>query len=326
MRKPGPTPTWNTFISILSYPYWISIVATMILGSGVLFLFIWVFGITQHENKSSKIATVLSDIDAAVCINCLALGQQDVNLAHKHLDSTSSASVRTAVLVICLFGMLSYFIYNAGMISFLMVQHYEMPINMLGDILNKPEYQLLIMGNSSDESYFADTTSIMYREIWSKTKKEGGIISGYAEGGHLIKTNPKKVLFAVDSFEGVSDSYPCEVVAATKNLGMIHGAFAFNNKSSYIDLFSYHISKIKEFGLVSGTDGRKKHCHTAKDQTFRSFGYGEVFSVFVLAGIGFSIAIAYSIVEYIFHRHKSKNDVNEIPMGSYRENTIKYQE
>ena len=218
------------------------------------------------------------------------------------------------MLVICFFGMLTYFVYNAGMISFLMVQHYEVPIHELRDILQKTQYQLLMWRDCADEAYFSDTSVAMYREIWSKTKHEGGLISGYDEGERLIKSHPMKVLFAEDSFEGMFDSYPCEIVSAVGNLGMVQAAFPFNNNSSYIDLFSYHVPRIIEVGLGTGMGHRKPQCSITKEETFRSFGYEEVFSVFVMIGIGFWVAIINCTVEFICYQCKTKDEANKITM------------
>ena len=72
--------------------------------------------------------------------------------------------------------MINYQVYNAGLISSLMVQRYELPINQLDDILTQPGYKLLVTGGAFHESFLKHSNFEKYRAIWTKTYEEKGVL------------------------------------------------------------------------------------------------------------------------------------------------------
>ena len=320
MARPAPAPTWNTFIMILSYQYWIAIAGTVALTSLVLFFLLQLHHVANNQNDIGACTMMASNVASSFCINCLALGQQDVTIAHSGLQKNLSFSIRTILLVTCVFGMMNYFIYNAGMISVLMDQHYEMPVNTLSDFTNKPQYQLLIMGGSSMESYFINSKDHMHHMILSKTRNEGGIISDLNAAEHQIKVNSKKVLFWLSLFENMYRSFPCEIVTPRESFGNVKLAWPFNNKSSYIKLFSYHSHRMMEAGIENRQHKREVQCTS---EAFRSFGYGEVFSVFVISGVGFCIAAIYGLIEFASCHYNTKDDPAQILVDTNNESLVK---
>ena len=158
----------------------------------------------------------------------------------------------------------------------------------------------------SPERYLKTSPEETERKLWSKTKKEGGFISGYYEGEKIIKGNSKMILFGVSPYiEAVFESFPCEIVTTEHSYGQEGSAFGFNNKSAYVELFNYHIlmalsSKWKSpFDIKKGID-----CTTDEEEIFRPMSYSEIFSAFVMIGIGILISIICCLFELIFHTKK----------------------
>ena len=319
MARPTPSTTWNTFVMILSYKYWMAIVGTLSLISLVLFSLMQLLHATNNEHEIGKFTMMANDAASSVCVSCLALGQQDINLAHNGLQNKPSTSIRTTLLVICFFGMLNYFVYNAGMISFLMCQDYELPVDTLRDFISKPEYKLLVMGGTADESYFLTSKHDMHHKILSKIRSEGGIFSDLNTAEQLIKADSKKVLFTLSDFEDMYGSFPCEVVTPRESFGNANAAWPFNNRSAYIDLFSYHARRMVEAGFESRLHKREVQC---ADETFRSFGYEEVFSVFVISGFGFCIAIIHGLVEFASYHYKTKEPLTQLILDANNESSV----
>ena len=138
---------------VFSYSYWLAFTLAVVLCTVVLFCFLLLTWKQKHHELNIKKSNIFNQIESAIVTTCLAIVIQDVLLAH-NVESTTN-STRSLLLVICLFGMMNYFVYNAGLISVIMAQEYEMPIRELSDFLIKPNYQLLVRGGSFDELFLS---------------------------------------------------------------------------------------------------------------------------------------------------------------------------
>ena len=74
----------------------------------------------------------------------------------------------------------------------------------------------------------------------------------------------------------------------------------FNNKSVYIELFNYHIKRVLETGvkLFPYSEKQSAHCETDEDKTFRPMTFPDIFSAFVIVGIGCLVALTRGFIEY----------------------------
>ena len=113
----------------------------------------------------------LSSICIGISATLLSLGALDVSSA-KDVSYTSPASHRMIFLAVCAFGMLNHYVYDAGLTSHLMVQTFDIPIKSLGDILDKPDYKLLVWRGAADESFFREGNNPTIQNVWSKTLSE----------------------------------------------------------------------------------------------------------------------------------------------------------
>ena len=285
---------------------------TMVASSMVLVFLMRIFHTRNNETRNATSSGTIHDLASGISVTCLALAVQDVSIGYKDLARTLSVSIRVVMLVICFFGMLNYFVYNAGMISFLMVQESELPINTLQDILDNPQYQLLVSRGTSDKSYFTSSNYELHKKLLSKINQEGGLISGYDEGEELIKNDSHKVLFVESWFGDVYKSFPCEVVTTGHTFGSVQGTWPFQNQSPYADLFGYHARRMVDLGLTSHMNRKRGDikCTTKQDETFRPFGYGEVQTLFAISGIGYIMAIIYCIIELGLHYYRQDNENN----------------
>ena len=93
----------------------------------------------------------------------------------------SSRAVKLLLFVVCVFGMLNFYVYNAGLISFLMSQEYKTPINELHDFLTRPHYKLLIIEGTSMETYLSQSYDETHLRLWSNIKKHGSKVSTHEE-------------------------------------------------------------------------------------------------------------------------------------------------
>ena len=296
MKKPEPTPNWNTFLHVFDYKYWTTLTLAVLVCSICLF----VANVTPWSSSADKrIIAYFPAIKKSIAITCRAMVTYDV----QSIQGTQKGVKRSnhlIVFIICFFGMVNYYIYNGGLIATLMVQNYEMPIRKLEDFLVKPEYQILFKKGGSTEHYFSSSSEDHLQRLWTKIKADKSFIKSTDEAEKVIKSDSRKILFYPYSiFKYLYNSYPCEIIATHTSYNQEQWAFAFNNKSAYIKLFNYHISKGVELGLEAYANQKEIQCATIKEESFRPINYGDIFPAFVFASIGCVIAILLCIGEFI---------------------------
>ena len=305
VKKPGPSSSWSTFVDVFNPYYWFALVSVLSTCSLFLILLFTYFDTRIKLSGTCFKETLRRNIFSGVATTSLAFGVLDMGHA-RSVSHTSASSIRLMSLIICFSGALNYYVYNAGLISYLMVYKYEPPINDLSDILNRKEYKLVLSGGTATEEFLKHSNEKQYQRIWEKTAKENGILSSDREAEKAIRNDNLKVFFGESpTFQMTFSSFPCEVMAIKRSYNPHEGAYGFHNDSPYVELFSHHIRRLQEAGL--NTEGiRAKQdveCEAKKEEIFRAFNYQNVFSVFVFSGIGCTIALLYCIMERVYERY-----------------------
>ena len=135
------------------------------------------------------------------------------------------------------------------------------------------------------------------------------------EGEQQIINDHHKILLALSpEVEMRFKSFPCEVVASKVFYNEHTAGYVFNKDSQYRDLFSYHITRIKESGLDTEWFDPQKNIDTEREDGQKhgkrliTLSYNDVISAFVIFGSGCLIAFIYSVVEPIYIKRFAKNE------------------
>ena len=207
------------------------------------------------------------------------------------------------ILVMSFCGMLTFYVYTAGLISYLMVQSYDIPINSLDDISENPSFKLLVLEGTFQEDFLKHSLNPNYKRIWNATKKQNGLISSIEEGEMQIMGDEQKVYFGSSpSFELAAESYPCFAVKTRGIYSPNYGAYAFSKDSPYIEVFSHQIDKARENGWyhkgILKQDGIK--CEKQTNKYFRPLSYKDANSAFGVFVLGCFLACVYSTIECLY--------------------------
>jgi hypothetical protein len=141
----------------------------------------------------------------------------DVKQGNPHRLTT-----RILVMAICLFGALNFWSYNAGLVSLLTVEVFNVPINQLKDLLEKPQYQIMVVKSTSHEGYFKETSKtssdhVAY-DIWTnmiKDNKEAYTQNTVTAELDLL-ADDKKVYFSQEmAVESTMGTYPCQIISSS---------------------------------------------------------------------------------------------------------------
>ena len=304
MKKPQSLRSWDTFLKVLKLHYWFAMTTSFICCVICIFL-----SNSRHQDfdiLNKRKWTTLSIFGVSIVSTARAFVCMDLNVT-PNKSTTPTKSARILILTVCIFGMINYQVYNAGLISSLMVQRYELPINQLDDILTQPGYKLLFTGGAFHESFLKHSNFENYREIWTKTNKEDGVLSSDDDGERQILYDEKKILLALSpDFEMMFDTFPCEVASSKITYGEFPGGYIFSKESNLLDIFNYHIQKITEKGLETESFDEQKNsiieCGDVHDGYFLTLSYNEVISAFYLLFLGCLVASMNMIMEYGYQK------------------------
>ena len=303
MKKPETAPKWNTFLHVFDTLYWMTLIAAIVICTLCLFV---VYATPLSTFAEERNMHFIQAIKKSVAVTFRAMITYDVQ-SIQGIQIRLKRSSQFAVFIICMFGMVNYHIYNGGLIATLMVQNYEMPIRRLEDFLKKPEYKILFKRGGSTEDYFSLSTEDYLQRLWTKIKEDNIFITDIDQAEKDIQRDSKKVLFyPYDIFKYLYESYPCDIIASDESYNEQQWAFGLNNKSTYIKIFNYQISKAMELGLEAYAYQRETECATVKEKTFRPVNYEDIFPAFIFAAIGCVIALGFCVVEFTFSVIKSK--------------------
>ena len=241
----------------------------------------------------------IKELIDAVSISLSAFLAIDVNF------SNLTKSSKILILVICFCGAVNFYVYNAGLTSWLMVQNTDPPINELEDILTKPEYKLLMLSGGSSQEYL----KYNYHKVWKKSVQENAVIANIANMIKETLEDDKKVSFMGSPTAEIltrkigKDMIPCKITSSKKKYNEDLSGYVFNKNSQYMSLFNYHILKIIQSGVETewlDTNKMSSDCIHNMDDQIRAFSYKDVISVFVLFASGCTIALFSSVFEYLY--------------------------
>ena len=161
MSKPqSRLQSWKTFLQVLDLNYWIAMIVSFIFCVACIFISNLVN--ENFDNSKIKIWPRFSMFGISIASVARAFACMDVN-STCNLLTRGTKSARILIFIVCICGMVNYQVYNAGLISSLMVQRYELPINQLDDILTQPGYKLLFTGGAFHESFLKHSNFENYR-------------------------------------------------------------------------------------------------------------------------------------------------------------------
>jgi len=177
MQRPQPLVPWDNFIIVFDVSYWAILWISFVVFSLCIFCMVANTASEVDEgfvknNRPMKMLQALSS-------TAKAFATLDVSELMGN-NNNRVISRRILTLVLCICGMLNFYVYNAGLISSLTVKRYDLPVNSLDDILNNPEYKLLVRERSFSEDFLRYDNK--YHKLWKKSRKENGFISGPIDG------------------------------------------------------------------------------------------------------------------------------------------------
>lgn len=306
MKKPRLSSSWSTYVDVFYTKYWLILICValsvaIILGSSLyVFEHIW-----KRRRISSTSKHFITNIGSGVAVMMLSFASQDIAIG-KSFHRSKTNSIKMLLLTACLFGAMNYYVYNAGLTSTLITKHYHSEIKSLSDLVDKPQYKLILRKGTANIQYFSDETNFPHKQIWENIlkDKENSIVSSFETAENDILEDHRKVYFdTIHNVELAFRTFPCDIVRSPNTYFHRSVALAFRKGSPYVKLFSSRIRDYKEYGLIDHMHGLKRNAKgnvNCPQDEMNELGYENIFSSFVLLGSGVLLAIINFCVEYLF--------------------------
>ena len=322
MKRQKPSSSWGTFLKVFNHFYWGLIALTILVFTLILFSFSYIATYSLNSLSLTRGSNVEGLIDA-VSTSLSAFLTLDVNV------SNLPTSSKILIFVICFCGAVNFYVYNAGLTSWLTVQNTDPPIKELEDILKQPEYKLLMLSGGSSQEYL----KYNYPTVWKKSVQENAVIADIADMIKETLEDDKKVSFMGSPTAEIltskigKDMIPCKITASKKKYNEDLSGYIFNKNSQYMNLFNYHILKTIQSGVETEWLDTKKmssDCIHNMDDQFRAFSYKDVISVFVLFASGCTIALFSLVFEYCYlsWQHSDSNRAKYVEKKQFIEDEI----
>ena len=213
-----------------------------------------------------------------------------------------SYSSRITFFTIMLAGSFLYWHWEASVISFLSVRKTDLPIRTLKDVLEKTNLKLLLHRGT----LYVDEFRHAKEPYKVKLYKER--IEPYLSDYPLVKEDVSKML-AADSSYALYDSIvtkqydpylSCKII----DTGVIYNRITFNfampKNSQYYAAFYYHISKLKEGGVIKRYQNEEEPtAQNCPDFSGKAITGGQCFTAFLTLMIGAGVSSVWFIFEWL---------------------------
>ena len=332
MKKPKLSSSWGTFLEVFYLTYWICLIAIVLACSLILAMF---FVILNNNNASKEKSGnnkqhFVDKVGISTAMVCLSLATHDVFVS-KNLVSHATTALKILIFVVCLFGALNNYAYNAGLISSLINHDYAPEINSLEDLVTKSGHQLVLREGTASVNYFRNAVGWPHNQIWEKLldKNSDAYAKNVNEAEQIILNKERQVYFDITShIEPSFDNYPCNIIRSPKTYFHRPVALALQKRSPYLKLISYKLRKYIEFGVIGNMDAIKRSpLVICPNNEFEEIGYKTIFSAFIVFGVGLVLAVIYCIIEYYYfwkcHKHNRAHPfTNQVRLGEPENNII----
>ena len=216
-------------------------------------------------------------------------------------------------LTICLFGALHFYIYNAGLTSSLTVEVFAIPVTRLRDLINNPNYQIMVLSGSADESYFSEATmqtnpnaKVVYDQQIKDTPKAYYDTNDEAE--FKLMQSDSNILFVNEELVELSfKSYPCLLMKTKNTYAKDSNALPFTKDSSLVSLFNERILILRQAGIYQRMVHRgklHKQLMNCSEEGFKPYSYHNIISAFLILLAGVSLAGISLFIEVLIREKK----------------------
>ena len=293
IKNPSETFNYKAFIEPLHYLSWAFIALFCTLTPPILCLTTKI-GRTDDANNSNQFTWFKSYL---FLLSSLTM--------RGWKDQPSQNSGKLAFLSLTVFGLLTYYYWEAMLISYLSTRFIVMPFNTVPELITNTDFKITVFSGSSTMDSFSQSNDFYWQQAW-KTRIKPYIkeeFKDFTADDFVRYIIDNDNVAYIDNYLGIRtfDAYEkCEIKAIKAKYNIKNIAFGFQKDSPLVDLFNYYLTEMRETGALDQI--MKKYesgPQVCQDYSGKPLGFGNVSSAFAIILFALLLVVAMFLVEWL---------------------------
>ncbi|PSN56459.1 Ionotropic receptor 163 [Blattella germanica] len=187
--------------------------------------------------------------------------------------------------------------YSAIFISFLTVEHHEIPFTTFQELLETESYEFGTYGHELYVGMFEKATNPTLREVYERfLLHQVNLLPKESEDAlrQVCERNEYAFAFVEDDVEGMEPM--CEILALPRTTLAMYASFIIRKNSPYHRFFNHHMENIRRFGFLQKINTMKTQLEEVQDVEPQA-GLEDVLVMFVILIFGLLISLLCLAVE-----------------------------
>ena len=215
-------------------------------------------------------------------------------------------SGKLVFLSLAFFGILTYYHWEAMLISYLSTRFIVLPFNNIPELLDNTDFKIHFFPGSSYEASFQQSEDFYWKKAWNERIQPQIYEPEFAEYStqdfirYIIENEDAAYYdnyYSVRSFDEYAN---CEIKAIRAKYDIKPLAFGFQQDSPYLNLFNYYLKEMKENGaldqILKKYESGPQIC---EDYSGKPLGVGSVSLAFAILIFAFILAMILFILEFV---------------------------
>ena len=208
-------------------------------------------------------------------------------------------------LCLVVFGLLTYYYWEAMLVSYLSARFIVMPFNSIPELITNTDYKIVVLPGSSMMESFKQSNNFYWQEAW-KNRIEPNIkeeFKDFTVNDYVRYIIENDDVAYYDNYLGLRtyDEYErCEIKAIKAKYDVKPLAFGFQKDSPFLGLFNYYLKEMRETGTLDQI--MKKYesgPQVCEDYSGKPLGFGSVSAAFIIMVFALILVLTIFLFEYV---------------------------
>ncbi|XP_070554380.1 glutamate receptor ionotropic, kainate 3-like isoform X2 [Ptychodera flava] len=314
IKKPGEAkPGYFAFLQPLSNIVWVSVIATYLSISFILFT---INRTSPYEWKRLSDRGIVAKADAGNLdyLNSLwwcfgSFMQQGVDYSPK---STAARVVGGTWWLFTLFLVTSY---TANMAAFLTITRLDTPVRSVEDLVSQSKIMYGTVVNSQPLSFFSSSKNFLYNRMFSyMDSTPGAIVQNTSDGVARVRAGGYALLWDSTVNEYLVQKQPCDLMTVGSTFDLKGYGIGLPMGAPYRDDFTIAVLKLREKGFLENIQKKwwtdRGECPKTEmvgtSDIPTQLGFDQFSGMFCVVGAGAGLGLLTSLIENLVYLRKNQ--------------------
>ena len=224
----------------------------------------------------------------------------------------SKNSGKLVFLCLLVFGLLTYYYWEAMLISYLSTRFIVLPFNTIPELITNTNFKISVFSGSSMMDSFIQSNDFYWKEAWKyrikpniKPQFEDFTTDDFVR--YIIDNDDVAYYDNYFSIRSFDEYAKCEIKAIKARYDVKPLAFGFQKDSPLLGLFNYYLKEMREAGALDQI--MKKYesgPQVCEDYSGKPLGPGSVSAAFAVIIFALLLVLALFVLEFVASIFKFK--------------------